>query len=102
MLEYLLAEQADLVGALGVEALPDGVEVEVHRVGAGRGELPEAAGHVATRADHPQPQQPRPGLVEGRDRRSASARVAPQHTGSVVDIRMASGSRPASAASRRT
>jgi len=38
-LEHLLAEQAYLVGALGVEALPDGVEVEVHRVGAGRGEL---------------------------------------------------------------
>jgi hypothetical protein len=47
MLEHLLAEQADLVGTLGVEALPDGVEVDVHRVGAGRGELPEAAGHVA-------------------------------------------------------
>src|SRR5215813_10879735 len=66
MPQHLRAEQAYLVGTLGVEALPDVVEVEVHRVGADRGELPETAGHVAGHADHAQPQQPRPGLAEGR------------------------------------
>jgi len=51
-----LAQQADVVGALDGKALADVVEVEVHGVGAGRGELAEAVKDVGGRAEHAQPQ----------------------------------------------
>lgn len=77
----------------------DVVKMKVDGVDAGLGQLPETVKDVAGHA--PWLSSRAPGSPSDLARRSASARVAPQHTGRVVDSRMLPGSRPCSATTRR-